>query len=160
MSATTNLIYNLEHRLSHLRGEREAAAAELRSIEESVTRLTALHERIAGLDKAIQAAETLLLHDHPDWESSRIKAIRPREWSSPFKSGEIGRTALTILRENGDWMRPYDIAKIMLERIGHDASDRAQRERLSDSVGAYFKKHKDELVEVRGSYAKEWWVIR
>lgn len=160
MSATTNLVYNLEHRLSHLRGEREAAAAELRSIEESVGRLSTLHERIASLDKAIQAAETLLLHDRPDWQSSRVKAVRPRVWKSPFRSGEIGRTALTVLRENGGWMRPYDIAKVMLERIGHDAADRVRREKLTGSVGAYFKKHKDQLVEVRGDYAKEWRVIR
>ncbi len=160
MSATSNLVHNLEHRLSHLRGEREAIASELRSIEESVTRLSALHEKLASLDKAIQAAETLLVYDRPDWQSSRVKAVRPRVWKSPFRPGELGRTALTVLRENGGWMRPFDVAKTMLDQIGHDPDDRQAREKLTNSIGAYFKAHQNDLVEVRGDYAKEWRVIR
>lgn len=160
MSATTNLFYNLEHRLSHLRGERETAATELRSIEESVARLSTLHERLAALDKAIAAAEALLLHDRPDWQSERVKAVKPRVWKSPFKSGEVGRTALGILRERDDWLRPIEIARIMLERIGHDPEDRSARERLANTVGAYLKSHENELVESQGDYAKQWRVIR
>lgn len=160
MSATSNLVSNLEHRLSHLRGERDAAAIEVRSIEENVIRLSSLHEQIARLDKAIQAAETLLMHDRPDWQSSRVKAVRPRVWTSPYKSGEIGRTALSILREAGDWMRPINVARIMLERVQHDARDRIAREKLTNSIGAYFTKHKGELVESRHAYGKEWRVIR
>ena len=156
MSATSNLIHNLEHRLSHLRGEREAAAAEVRSIEESVVRITPLHEQIASLDKAIEAAETLLRYERPDWQSERVKAVRPRVWTSPFKSGEIGRTALGVLRENGGWLRPYDVAKIMLDHIGYDPEDRAAREKLTNSIGAYFKSHEGDLVESQGDYAKEW----
>lgn len=160
MSATSNLVYNLEHRLSHLRGEREAAAAELRTIEESIGRLSALHEQIARLDKAMEAAETLLLHDRPDWQSSRVRVVRPRIWKSPFKSGEIGRTALSVLRRSSEWLRPFDVAKAMLEGIGADPEDRQAREKLTNSIGAYFKKHEGDLVESRGDYAKEWRVIR
>jgi hypothetical protein len=76
-------------------------------------------------------------------------------WKSPFKSGEIGRTALAVLRESGGWMRPLDIARAMLERIGADAGDRLARQRLTNSVGGYLKSHEGDLVESRGEYAKE-----
>lgn len=160
MSATTNLISNLEHRLSHLLGEREAASAEIRMIEESVSRLSSLHEKITGLDKAIQAAHDLLQYDRPDWQPARVKAVRPRVWKSPFRSGEIGRTALGVLRENGGWMRPLDISRVMLDQINHDPDDRSRREKLTNTIAAYFKTHDGDLVESRGDYAKEWRVIR
>ena len=125
-----------------------------------MTRLSALHEQIAQLDKAIQAAETLLLHDRPDSQPANIKAVRPRVWKSPFRSGEIGRTALGILRESGDWMRALEVARIMLEQIGHDPDDRPAREKLTNTVAAYFKSQDGDLIESRNEYAKEWRVIR
>jgi hypothetical protein len=160
MNATSNLIHNLEHRLALLMGEREAALSELRAIEESISRQPALQAQLAALEVAIAAAQTLLRHDRPDWESKRVKAVRRRVWKSPFKNGELGRTALTVLRENGGWMRTYDVARVMLDRIGHDPDDRVQRERLANSVNAYFVKHRGKLLESRGEFAKEWRVIR
>ena len=156
----TNLRYGLEQRLSHLRGELETARDEVRSIEAGVARLSPLHQQIAGIEEAIKAFEAAIRYDNPDWRPEKVKAVKPRVWSSPFRSGEIGRTALAVLRENGEWMRPLDVAKAMLDRIGADAGDRQAREKLTNSVGAYFKGHEDDLVESRGEYAKEWRVIR
>ena len=156
----TNLRYGLEQRLSHLRGELETAREEVRSIEAGVARLSPLHHQIAGLEEAIRAVETAIRYDNPDWQSEKVKAVKARVWKSPFRSGEIGRTALSVLRESGDWMRPIDVARAMLESIGADADDRLAREKLTNSVAAYFKAHEGDLVEARGEYAKEWRVIR
>ncbi|WP_158702981.1 hypothetical protein [Allosphingosinicella vermicomposti] len=48
----------------------------------------------------------------------------------------------------------------MLDQIGHDPEDLVARRKLTNSVGGYFKSHEGDLVESRGSFAKEWRVIR
>jgi hypothetical protein len=155
-----NLWRGLEVRLSHLRGELQATRKEVETVEAGVARLSELHPRIVALESAISAAETLLKHDHPDWHPERIKPLLPRVWKSPFKSGEIGRTALTVLREHGGWLRPLTVSMLMLKGIGEDPDDKVTREKLTNSVAAYFKDHEGDLVESRHEYAKEWRVIR
>ena len=152
----TNLRYGLENRIALFRGELEAAREEVGTIENGVARLGGLHQRIAQLETLINAAEVLVQHDNPDWKASKVKALKPRAWNQPFKSGEIGRTALSMMRETGQWLRPSEIAKEMLKGIDHDPEDRAAREKLTNSIGSYLRKYEGDLVVSRGDYAKEW----
>lgn len=151
----TNLRYGLEGKIALFRGELEATREELKTIEAGVARLGGLHRRVAELETLISAAETLVRHDAPNWQSARVKSLKPRAWNQPFKSGEIGRTALSILRGSGGWMRPRDVAKAMLRGIGHDFDDRAASDKLTNSIGSYFKSHEGDLVKSRGEFAKE-----
>lgn len=156
----TNLRYGLEAKLAKYRGELEEITEQIRLIEAGLANLPQIHVRRAKLLGLIAGAELIILDDNPDWQSSKIKPVRARKWNSPFKSGEISRTALTVLREADAWLRPKAIAEIMLEQIGHDPLDRASREKLTNSVSAYLKSHENTLVESRGDFAKEWRVIR
>ena len=49
---------------------------------------------------------------------------------------------------------------MMLNEIGHDQDDVQTLYRVTNSVGTYFKKYEGQIVESRGSFAKEWRVIR
>ena len=156
----TNIRYGLEEKIGRFRGELEAKRAEVKQIENGVLRLSDLHTEITELEALIKAAEAIIKHDCPDWKPERVKTIRPNTGRKLFKSGEIGRTALAILRESNAWLRPRDIARQMLEQIGEDITDRAIVDSLTNSIGNYFTKHRGELVESRGDFAKEWQVIR
>ena len=156
----TNLLLGLENKISVLKGELREAKREMQAITEGWDRAPLIQARIHKLGETIAAAERVIRYDYPDWEPTRVKPRKPRKWAGPFKSGDIGRGALTVLREHGNWMRPYDIAGVMLEQIGIDANDRAARQKLTNSVGGYFKSREGDLVESRGEYAKEWRVIR
>jgi hypothetical protein len=112
------------------------------------------------LSEIVSAVEEVLRYNNPDWQSTLVAPRPKRKWTGLFKPGDRGRIALTILRKIGGWMRPLDIAVMMLEQIGHDPEDRIERQRLANSIGNYLKKHEGDLVESRGSFAKEWRVIR
>jgi hypothetical protein len=156
----TNLLIGLENKISILKGELRDAKREMQAITEGWERAPSIQARIYNLAETIAAADRVIRHDYPDWEPTRLKPRKPRKWTGPFKSGEIGRGALTVLRESGGWMRPHDIAGVMLEQIGIDPKDRAARQKLTNSIGGYFKPREGDLVESRGDYAKEWQVIR
>lgn len=156
----TNFLGSAQDKIAKLRGELEQKRAEVKQIEEGVSRLAQLHADIVMLEDRIAAGIKFVQPDYPDWKPEKIKAIKRGRGKSPFKSGEMGRTALAILREHGGWLRPSEVAKIMLDRIGHDPDDRDFREKVANSLGNYFRSHHGDLVESRGDYAKEWRVIR
>lgn len=156
----TNLRYGLEEKIAKYRGELEAIREEVQVIEAGVGKLSALHHRAGELERLINYAEGIIKDDHPDFKATTVKASRPRKWKNPYPPGEMGRTALTVLREADEWMRPSKIARVMLERLGRDPDDRTAREKLANSISNYLKKHEGDLVESRGDYAKEWTVIR
>ncbi|MEP7221905.1 MAG: hypothetical protein ABI673_04460 [Novosphingobium sp.] len=156
----SNITYGLEQKIAHYRGELAGAQAEMKMIETGVMRLIPLQKRIVELEGLIESAARIIIDDHPEWRADKIKPVKKRVWNNPFKSGDMGRTALAILRERGDWLRPSDVAKIMLDQLGHDPVDRHAREKIANSLGNYFRKHAGDLVESRGDYAKEWRVIR
>ena len=156
----TNLKLSLEKRLSYALGELQAAEKEQDELRIALRRLISLRVEVAELRKIVHSAETILLHDYPGWSRDQIKPVRAGVWKSPFKSGEQGQLALSTLRENGGWLRPREVAEMMLEEIGHDPEDTDTLHRVGSSIGIYFKKYENDLVESRGSYAKEWRVIR
>lgn len=158
--AISSFNYGLADRLAEYRGELERTRAEIAAIETGVSRLAELHQAVAELESLIGAIETISARERPDWDHTSVKGRRKFVGEKLFRSGEIGRTALGILRERAEWLRPLQVAEIMLAQIGHDLADRKARERLTNSVGNYFRKHEGELTESRGEYAKEWQVIR
>ncbi len=156
----TNLKHGLERKIAFARGELEDAEKEIAEIREGLKRLISLKDQVRQTRAVIAAAETILRYDHPGWTGNHIKPKRHGSWSSPFRSGDQGQLALSVLRETQQWLRPRDVAQRMLEGIGHDAEDEATLDAVARSIGTYFKKYEGELVESRGSYAKEWRVIR
>lgn len=158
--ATTNLLLGLENKISVLRGELSEARKELKAISDGWDRAPVVQARISALSETIAAAERVIRHDYPDWQPTKLKPRKPRKWRGLFQSGDIGRKALTVLREADDWVRPLNVARIMLAEIGHDPDDRIAREKLTNSIAGYFKSREGDLVESRGDFAKEWRVIR
>lgn len=156
----SNLRHGLENKHAALRGEIKAIDREMKEAQACADRLPELYWHRRRLADLVQATELLLRHDNPDWQPDKLKPRRPRKWTGPFKTGDQGRIALNVLRENGGWLRPYEIAVIMLDQIEHDPEDRRMRQRLTNSLGNYLKNYEGDLVESRGDYAKEWRVIR
>ncbi|QKG72551.1 hypothetical protein [Erythrobacter mangrovi] len=155
----SNLKHGLERKIAFAKGEVKAAEKEISEIREGLRRLIPLRESLRNHSAIIKAAETILRFDHPGWSGDHIKPMRAGAWSSPFRSGEQGQLALTKLREAGDWLRPREVAKLMLEHIDHDPDDQVTLEKVTNSIGTYFKKYEGDLVESRGDFAKEWRVI-
>lgn len=156
----SNLKHGLERKIAFAKGEVKAAEKEIAEIQDGLRRLIQLRESLLTHSPIIEAAETILKYDHPGWSGDHIKPMRAGTWSSPFRSGEQGKLALTKLREADHWLRPREVAKQMLNDIGHDLEDQVTLEKVTNSIGTYFKKYEGELVESRGDFAKEWRVIR
>ena len=156
----SNLKHGLERKIAFAKGEVNAAEKEIAEIQKALRRLIPLRETLRTHNAIIAAAEAILRFDHPGWSGDHIKPMRAGVWSSPFPSGEQGKLALTKLREAEDWLRPREVARQMLDDIGYDPEDQVTLEKVTNSIGTYFKKYEDELVESRGDFAKEWRVIR
>ncbi|MGI9375174.1 MAG: hypothetical protein ACR2PC_03590 [Tsuneonella suprasediminis] len=155
---TTNVKAGLEDRIAVFKGELEEVEAEIKRIEDGIEVLHKLKSRRIKLRSLIEGAEDIIYESDPEWRN-KIKPRKKRKWHSPFKSGELGRRALEVLREKGRWMRPRDIAIIMLANKGYHSDDRVSIDKVTNSVGNYFIKHRNDLVESRGDYAKEWRII-
>lgn len=156
----TNLKHGLERKIAIAKGELAAAELEIEAIQKSLRRMISLRESVEANRAIIDAAERILRHDTPNWSGAHITPVRAGTWSSPFRAGDQGQMALSTLRKSGDWMRPREIAELMLKKIAHDPDDKRTLDKLSNSIGTYLKKYEGELVESRGSFAKEWRVIR
>lgn len=156
----SNLRLGLENLHATLRGEIKQANKEIEELSRAAQRLDKLVWHRNDMNNVLNAVTTVLRYSDPKWKPT-LMPIRPkRKWTSLFKPGDRFRIALTVLRENGSYMRPLDVATIMLDQIGHDPEDRLERTRLANSLGNSFKKYAGDLVESRGDYAKEWRVIR
>lgn len=156
----SNLRLGLENLHATLRGEIKQAEKELKAAQAAADQLQDLFWERQRLQDVANAVAVILKHNDPNWQPTLVAPRPKRKWTSLFKPGDRGRIALTLLREHGGWMRPLDVATIMLDQIGHDPDDRLERTRLANSLGNYFKAHEGDLVESRGDYAKEWRVIR
>ncbi len=155
---TTNVKAGLEDRIAVFKGELEEAEAEIKRIEDGMEILQRLHNRRRKLLALISGAEDIIFESDPEWRN-KIKPRKKGKWHSPFKSGEIGRKALEVLREKDRWMRPRDVAIEMLKIRETRQDDRITIDKVTNSVGSYFYKHRDDLVESRGDFAKEWRLI-
>ena len=157
---TTNYRFGMEQRLAQQKGELAEIRKQIDIIEIGVAQLSQLHEQAKKLEGAIKAGEQFIMFDRPDWQPDKIKPVNQGRWKSPFKNGEQGRLALSILRELGGWMTCNEMAREMLRRANHDPDDRLTRERVTNTIGNDMRKHDSDLVESRGEYPKEWRVIR
>lgn len=156
----TNIKYGLERKIAQALGELEAAQKEIAQIQAGLKRMISLREKVREQQALIAAAETILKLDDASWSGGHIKPARKGSWSSPFPAGDLGMTALAVLREAKEWLRAREIAERMLTKIGHDADDKDTLDRTANSVTTYLKKYEGELVESRRDYPKEWRVIR
>lgn len=126
----------------------------------AVTELPALQTRITRLEQLVHAAETLLREDDPSWNCSRVKPKRKNSFESPFPIGEAGPMALDVLREATMPMTARDVVRVMLERINVTDYERDTLDRCANSLGAYLKTHKGDLVESDGAWPQKWSAIR
>jgi len=154
----SNVTAGLEDKIAVFKGELQTVEARIKEIEEGIEVLHLLRNRATKLQSLIIGAEDIILDADPSWKRP-IKPRIKRKWHSPFKSGEIGLRALSVLREKDRWMRPRDIAFIMLSQIGREG-DRMAMDKTTNSVGGYLKRYEGDLVQSRGDFAKEWRVIR
>jgi hypothetical protein len=155
----SNVQGGLENRIAMFKGELEDVEVQIKTIEEGIEALQRLRNRARKLHSLIVSSEDIIMEANPNWRKS-IKPRRKRKWHSPFNPGEIGTRALGILREHDRWMRPRDVAIIMMRARTFRQDDRDTVDRVTNAVGSYFTKHKGDLVECRGHYAKEWRLIR
>jgi hypothetical protein len=155
----TNVQAGLEDRIATYKGELEEIEAEIKRIEDGIEILTKLRNRANKLRALVIGAEDIIMEANPEWRK-KIKPRQKRKWHSPFKPGEIGTRALAILREQDRWMRPRDVAFIMLKVRETRRDERVTVDKVTNSVAGYFAKHKGDLVESRGDFAKEWRLIR
>lgn len=122
--------------------------------------LPSLQIRITRLEELVQAAETLLREDDPSWNCSRVKPKRKHTFESPFGIGEAGPMALDVLREATAPMTIRDIVREMLRRAGITGYERDLLDKQANSLSAYIKNHKGDLVDSDGAWPQKWWVIR
>lgn len=142
--------------LSELNEKRKAAKVALKAAES----LPDLTIRITHLEHLVSAAELLLREDDPTWNCSRVKPKRKHAFQSPFPIGEAGRMALEVLRTAPSPMTARDIVRVMLERVGVVEYDRDLLDKQANSLGAYLKTHRDDLVESDGAWPQKWQVVR
>jgi len=154
---TSNVKAGLENRIALYKGELEPLEAKINMIEDGLKVLNLLKNRRQKLRALISGAEDIIFEADPEWQN-KVKPRRKRKWHSPFQPGDLGLKALNVLRVKERWMRPREVALIMLKNRGLDP-DRDTVDKVANSVGGYFKKHEGDLVESRGSYAKEWRII-
>jgi hypothetical protein len=155
----TNVQGGLEDRIATYMGELEEVETEIKKIEEGIDALIKLKNRAKKLRHLIIGATDIIMDANPEWQK-KIKPRRKRKWHSPFKPGEIGTRALAVLFEHDRWMRPRDVAFLMLDVRENRQDERETIDKLTNSIGGYFAKHKGDLVESRGDFAKEWRLIR
>lgn len=137
--------------------EKRRLAAEAKSASESLPGLTI---EINRLEELVRASELLLRDIDPTWNSSRVKPKRKHAFKSPFPLGEAGRMALDVLREADRPMTCRDIVRVMLERVGVHDYDRDLLDKQTNSLAAYLKKHRGDLIESDGAWPQKWTVIR
>jgi len=155
----SNVQGGLEDRIATYKGELEEVEAEIKKIEEGIEALMKLQRRAVKLRRLIIGATDIIMDANPEWQK-KIKARRKRKWHSPFAPGEIGTRALAVLFDHDRWMRPRDVAIIMLTVRETRQDERETVDRVANAIGSYFKKHEGDLVESRGAFAKEWRLIR
>ena len=151
---------HLERRISTYLSELNENRKLAKNAKSAAAELPSLQTHITRLEELIHAIETLLRDDDPSWNCSRVKPKRKHAFESPFPIGEAGPMSLDVLREATAPMTARDVVRSMLERINVTDYERPTVDRLANSLGAYLKKHRGDLVESDGAWPQKWWVIR
>lgn len=68
----SNLLHGLETKIGKLMGELAAKREEIERVEKLAEQLAAMRERVWELEMLIEATETLIKSDHPDWQRDTI----------------------------------------------------------------------------------------
>ena len=144
---TTNMKASLEDRIAVFKGELEEVDAEIIKIEieEGIDILQLLKNRRKKLHALIGGAEDIIFDSDPNWRN-KVKPRKKHKWHSPFRSGELGRFALCILRERSRWMRPREVAREMLLLRCDRVNERVTLDKVTNSVSGYFAKHEGDLL--------------
>lgn len=156
----TNGRAHLERRISNYLAELEERRKAAKRAADAAAELPDIKVRITRLEALVQAVELLLREDDPTWNCSRAKPMRKHSFKSPFPIGEAGRMALEVLRGADAPMTVRDIVRLMLERVGLIDYDRALLDKQTNSISAYLKNHRGDLVESDDEWPQKWQVIR
>lgn len=155
----SNLKLALVNKLALLRGEHAEVRAHVVRIRYEHLQLNGLTTKLEKLEAAIANAEGLLKFEDPYFDLRGVLARRPASHRSPIPMGDLGKTALAILRDAPEGMRSRDIARELLRRYDQADADRATLDKISNSVNGYLKKYDGDLVTSDGQYARKWTVI-
>lgn len=151
---------HLERRISNYLAELEERRKAAKRATEAATELPDIKIRIKHLESLVHAIELLLREDDPSWNCSRAKPMRKHSFKSPFPIGEAGRMALEVLRSADGPMTARDIVRVMLANVGVTEYERDLLDKQANSLGAYLKSHRGDLVESDGEWPQKWQVIR
>lgn len=151
---------HVTRRLSMYLGELDERRRLAKRAREASDSLPSLNVEIERLEELVRASELILRDIDPNWNSSRVRPKRKHVFKSPFKLGQGGRMALDILREAPEPMTARDIVRVMFEQIGLADYDREALDKQTNTLGAYLKKHRGDLVESDGLWPQRWQVIR
>lgn len=156
----SNFLGSNEDKISKLKGELKRKREELKLIIDGVSRITELQDEIKALESRIEAGIAFIQPDYPDWDPNNVKPYEARSWKSPFEVGEVGRLALSVLGEHGGWMTVREIARVMLEDIGHDPDDRKTLDKITNTLGNNLRKKVGDLLESEGKQPTRYRAIR
>ena len=151
---------NLENEIANYRGELDELHARIAKAKELIGDLPTMMTRAAQVENLIAAAELLITAKNPEWQTEKVKPKRRNSHTSPVPFGELGRSALAILRDAPTPMRTRDIARMVLLDQRHTDPDRLVLDRVTNSLSNYLGSHEGDLVESEEHYPKLWRVIR
>ena len=156
----TNLLYGLENKIGKLMGELAAKKDEIERIEQLAEQLPAMRERLWELETLIEATETLIKSDHPNWTRDTIDPVRPFVHQIPVRLGNASRVAMDVLRTASDKMTVREIAREVLRREGHEDPTTVTIDKVSNTIGQALKKRRGKVVESDGQWPARWWATQ
>lgn len=151
---------HLERKMGTFLSELDEKRRLAKNAKAAMDDLPGLTTRIESLEELVRATELLLREADPTWNSSRVKPRRKHSFVSPFGIGEAGPMSLDVLREATEPMTTREIVRAMFALIGLTDYDRDLLDKQANSLGAYLKKYRGDLVESNGAWPQKWWVIR
>lgn len=156
----TNRTAALESKIAHLLGEREDVCKAIEFAEKLIAELPGRKERLCEIDDLINACETVIRSDRPDWTREHILVKKRFKHTIPVRLGASVKLALDVLREAGEPMTVREIAKEVLRREGQLSPSADTVKKVADNIGNQFRKHDRPYLANDGQWPARWWVIR
>ena len=152
----TNLLHGLESKIGKLMGELAAKRDEVERVEKQAEQLPTMRERLWELEMLIEAIETLIRSDHPDWQRDTINPVRPNVHQIPIKLGNASRIAMDVLRTATEPLTVREIAREVLRREGLDDPNSSTLDKVTNTIGAALKNRRGTVVESDCLWPARW----
>lgn len=130
----SNISSNLKDRIARKMGQREQVARKLERMEKLIEELPQTREKLADLDKVIDAIDVVLTDIDPTWSRETVIPIKPFGHRSPIAFGEGRRIALEVLQSATKKMTTREITESVLEEQGIFDLDPPAWERIRSNI--------------------------